>query len=145
MTVRPGVVLARLAHLGHVLVQLERLRALPSEARVSDPFYELAAERALHVAAEAIFDIGHHVLAGRGLPVPATYRDIVPALARAGVLPEALCERLEGMAGLRNILVHDYVSVDSKHVWAAIEDHLDDLRAVQAAFASLPELGRHGA
>lgn len=144
MTVRPGAILARLAHLGRILVQLERLRALSPEQRTSDPLHELAAERALHVAAEAIFDVGHHVLAGRNLPVPATYREIVPSLVKAGVFPPALGERLTGMAGLRNILVHDYVSVDAAQVWAAIEDHLDDLLAAQAAFASLPELGREG-
>jgi uncharacterized protein YutE (UPF0331/DUF86 family) len=46
----------------------------------------MAVERGIHVAAEVIFDIGHHVLAGRGLPVPAAYRDVVPALVQAGVL-----------------------------------------------------------
>lgn len=70
MTVRPAVILARLAHLAAVLDSLRRLRAMSGEERARDPLHRLAAERALHVAAEAIFDIGHHVLAGRGLPIP---------------------------------------------------------------------------
>ena len=142
MTVHPDVVLARLVHLGHVLVQLERLRAMTPAERSADPLVVLAAERALHVAAEAIFDIGHHLLAGRGLRVPSTYREVVPALAVAGALPSALAERLGGMAGMRNILVHDYVAVDTDQVWRAIDEHTGDLRAVHAAFAALPEIAR---
>lgn len=64
-----------------MLAALRRLRAMPKHQREADALHLLAAkglllaaERALHVAAEAIFDIGHHVLAGRGLPIPATYR-----------------------------------------------------------------------
>jgi uncharacterized protein YutE (UPF0331/DUF86 family) len=141
MTVRPAVVLARLAHLGGVLEQLERLRLMPVPQR-SDALVELAAERAVHVAIEAVLDVGHHVLAGRGHPIPQSYRDVVPALVKAHVFHEALGARLTGMAGMRNILVHDYVRVDPAQVWAVIEQHVDALRAAQAAFAALPELAR---
>jgi uncharacterized protein YutE (UPF0331/DUF86 family) len=140
MTVRPGVVLARLAHLAHVLAQLERLRSMSQVERLRDPLHELAAERAMHVAAEAIFDIGHHVLAGRSRPVPSTYRDIVPALVAEGILETSLGNRLSGMAGLRNILVHDYVDIDPARVWEAVDEHLEDLENVLKALSSLPEL-----
>jgi len=142
MTVRPEVVLARLAHLSRALAQLERLAALPRSQRASDVLYQLAAERALHIAAEAIFDIGHHVLAGRGLAVPARYRDVLPALARAGVVPPDVVERVEGLAGLRNLLVHDYVDVDVERLWELLEGRLADLRVIQDSLAMLPELGR---
>jgi uncharacterized protein YutE (UPF0331/DUF86 family) len=141
MTVRPAVVRARLAHLGFVLRQLERLRRLSPAERRSEPLHRMAVERGIHVAAEAIFDIGHHVLAGRGLPVPAAYRDVVPALVEAGVLGAPLGARLHGMAGLRNILVHDYVAIDEARVWQALDEHLEDLIAVQQALGALPELG----
>jgi len=141
VTVRPTVVLTRLAHLAFVLDQLERLRALHASG-VVDPIHDLGAERGLQVAAEAVFDIGHHVLAGRRHPVPATYREIVPALVRHGILPEALAPRFEGMAGLRNLLVHDYMRVDMTLVWRAVDEHLADLRSAHEALSALPELGR---
>lgn len=143
MTVRPAVVIGRLAHLGAVLSQLERLRDLAPEQR-RDALYELAAERGVHVVIEAILDVGHHVLAGRGLPVPATYRDVIPALVSNGVLAPELGARLDGMAGMRNILVHDYVDVDSSYVWAVIDQRLGDLRAAHAQLSALPELTRRG-
>jgi uncharacterized protein YutE (UPF0331/DUF86 family) len=140
MTVRKPVVMARLAHLGNVIRDLERLRALPSLARKTDSVANLALERAMQVAAEAVFDIGHHVLAGRGLDVPATYREVLPALARAGVIDAALLGRLEGLAGLRNILVHDYLTVESSRLWQLLDERHEDLRAIHAAFSVIPEM-----
>ena len=140
MTVRPEVVRERLAHLALVLKQLERLRAMSPEQRRSDPLIQLAAERALQVAAEVLFDVGHHVLAGRGTHVPAQYREIIPALGAAGALPLALAQRLDGLAGLRNIIVHDYVQVDAEILFRLIDERLDDLIEALAALSDLPEL-----
>ncbi len=58
MTVSKSVVVARLTHLGNVIRDLERLRALPRITRESDTIANLALERALQIAAEAVFDIG---------------------------------------------------------------------------------------
>ena len=140
MTVSKPVVVTRLTPLGNVIRDLERLRALPRIARETDPIAKLALERALQIAAEAIFDIGHHILAGRGLDVPATYREVLPALVRAGVIDTALLGRLEGLAGLRNILVHDYVVVELPRLWQLLDERLEDLRAIHAAFAAIPEI-----
>jgi uncharacterized protein YutE (UPF0331/DUF86 family) len=53
-----------------------RLTRLTREER-RDPIHLLALERALQLAAEVRFDIGHHVLAGRGQRVPAHCREVV--------------------------------------------------------------------
>jgi uncharacterized protein YutE (UPF0331/DUF86 family) len=140
MTVRPEVVRERLAHLALVLKQLERLRAMGPEERRADVLFQLAAERALQVAAEVLFDIGHHLLAGRGARVPAHYRDVLPALAAVQVLPAEVAQRLDGLAGLRNIIVHDYVQVDATILFRLIDERLDDLHQALAALLSLPEL-----
>jgi uncharacterized protein YutE (UPF0331/DUF86 family) len=140
MTVSKPVVVTRLTHLGNVIRDLERLRALPRLARETDAIANLALERALQIAAEAIFDIGHHILAGRGLSVPATYREVLPAIARAGVIDTTLLGRLEGLAGLRNILVHDYVAVEMPRLWQLLDERHEDLRAIHSAFAAIPEI-----
>ena len=117
---------------------------MSSAERVADPLHHLAAERAIQVAAEAIFDVGHHVLAGRSRPVPSAYRDIVPALVAEGIFDGALGGRLNGMAGMRNILVHDYVDIDPARIWQVIDHHLEDLRQALSLLSALPELTRRG-
>jgi uncharacterized protein YutE (UPF0331/DUF86 family) len=139
MTVRPEVILSRLAHFGFMLDQLERLRTRQPSPD-DEAIQLLALERALQVSAEALFDIGHHVLAGRGHVVPGKYREIVPALVAKGILPPSLAPRLEGMAGLRNILVHDYARIDEAILRRVVDEHLSDLREAHAALSALPEL-----
>lgn len=106
-------------------VVFHRLAALRTNARrlrvaldsgrqrfVADEDVYLKAERSLQLAIQAILDIGTHIIADEGLNRPAGYEDIVPELGRAAILPPVLVERLAGLAGLRNILVHDYLEVD---------------------------------
>lgn len=66
-------------------------------------------------------------------------------LVQAGVLDAQLGARLDGLAGLRNILVHDYVAIDESRVWQALDQHLGDLTAVHQALGALPELAAPGA
>jgi uncharacterized protein YutE (UPF0331/DUF86 family) len=55
--------------------------------------------------------------------------------ARSGVLPVELAERLAPSAGLRNILVHEYVEVDLAQVVRAAERARTDYREYVAAIA----------
>ena len=103
---------------------------------------QFALERALHLAADKIFDIGHHVLGGRRLAVPAQYRDVLPALAAAGVVGREHAARAEGLAGLRNLIVHDYADLDPERLWQLAETRLEDLHALHGELSLLPELGR---
>jgi uncharacterized protein YutE (UPF0331/DUF86 family) len=82
------------------------------------------------------------VLAGRGLVVPAQYRDILPALAAAGVIRREHAERAEGLAGLRNLIVHDYADIDPERLWQLADTRLGDLHALHEELSQLPELGR---
>lgn len=56
-------------------------------------------------------------------------------------LDKDLAARLGDAAGLRNILVHDYLELDDTVVWGAL-GHLDDLRRFAAfVLAKLDQAG----
>jgi uncharacterized protein YutE (UPF0331/DUF86 family) len=81
--------------------------------RVSkDPFLEAALCRYLHLAIECVLDIGESLIAGRGWVRPETNRDVFIRLSEKKVLPKQFAATFSGVAGLRNILVHDYLKVD---------------------------------
>ncbi|HEY2717319.1 MAG TPA: DUF86 domain-containing protein [Solirubrobacterales bacterium] len=131
MVDRPKVE-SRLERLRLLLDELEQIRAAGREAYDAELRQRLATQRALQLAIQACIDIAGHLLADSGEPIPPNYRALFPALTEQG-LDSALAERLATAAGLRDILVHDYLDIDEDVVWGSLE-HLDDLRGF-AAFA----------
>ena len=127
------VVFQRLAALRLNARRLQAVLADGRERFASDENLHLKAERCLQLAIQAILDIGTHIIADQGLNRPAGYEDIVPELGRAEVLPSDLVGRLSGVAGLRNILVHDYLAVDHGRMFDDLETGLGDFEAFARA------------
>ncbi len=117
---------ARVERLGPLLGELERIEAAGHDAYMADFRSRLAAGHAIQLAVQICIDIGAHLIAERGLETPSDYRGVFVSLGKAG-LDDGLASRLGDAAGMRNILVHDYLEVDDDEVWAAI-GRLDDLR-----------------
>ena len=134
------VVFQRLAALRLNARRLEGSLAEGRDRFLADENVQLIAERCLQLAIQAILDIGTHIIADQGLNRPAGYEDIVPELGRAGILPAVLVERLSGIAGLRNILVHDYLAVDHGRLFDDLTTGLGDLeefaRAIETFVSS---------
>ena len=105
------------------LRRLDVLRAHPSD----DPAWEWAVERGLQVAAQSVFDIGNHILSGGFGERPADYAAVPVALARHGVIGSGHEARLHGLAGFRNLLVHDYARIDPSRVKQALDERAGDL------------------
>ena len=59
----------------------------------------------------------------------ADYKEAILSLGKHGVLPTEFAERISKMSGFRNILVHEYLTVDPLKVHAALQDGLEDLKA----------------
>jgi uncharacterized protein YutE (UPF0331/DUF86 family) len=78
-------------------------------------------EHGLQLAIECILDIGNHLVAGEQLGSPQSYREIIEPLGARGILPHDFVARMRGMPGFRNILVHDYLAVDTSIVWDMLQ------------------------
>lgn len=119
------------------LQKLESFTTVARSAFVEEPEKHDLAERYLHLAVECALDIAHHIISDRGFEAPETYRDAFAILGRHGVIDPSLAGRLQGWAGLRNVLVHAYLDIDHGISWDAIQRDLGDLRAFAAAAAAL--------
>lgn len=124
MTLRPRVVRERLRKLREVLQNLEQVRQVPRKEFVASFEKYWLGERGLHLAAEAVFDIGNHLLAGHFNVHASDYEDVLTRLARQDVLSAGLRERLRGLGGFRNVLVHAYLEIDEGRVYDALQDRL---------------------
>ena len=106
MVLKPEAIRARLLKLEEIISRLERLAA------GADAPDDWAVERGLQLAAEVAFDVGNHILTGHFGVSAQDYEDILEQLAVQEVLPRGVRERLKGLGGFRNVLVHDYLRLD---------------------------------
>lgn len=122
----------RLSRLDEYVRILRELRTINREEFVSDYRAYGLAERYLHLSIECLLDVCNMIVSGLGLRKPARYQEVVEILAEGDVLSESLARRLAGVAGFRNILVHEYLNVDRDLVY----DYLHEGLAHLEAFAS---------
>lgn len=114
--------------------RLKELRTLANPSLIAeDLFQERFVEYTLQTAVQAALDTASHIVSEERLGEPATNRELFALLARAGHLDLELGERLQAMAGFRNVLVHGYDRVNLGIVRDVVENRLGDLDAFVAA------------
>lgn len=120
MVLRPDAIRQRLLKLEEVLARLQELGPLDPTSLRTNFRDAWSAERGLQLAAEAVFDIGNHILGAHFGVSARDYEDILQQLTDRGVIGAALHARLRGLGGFRNILVHGYLEIDADKVTGAL-------------------------
>lgn len=77
-------------------------------------------------AIEACVDVAQHICATQGWGPPADNGDAIRLLGDHGALAATLARSLRKAVGFRNVLVHDYITVNDEIVVARLKA-LDDL------------------
>jgi len=85
-----------------------------------------AIEHGLQLAIQVIMDIGNHILAAIGEYEIEDYTDIIDKLGEREVISPEFAEKIRGMAGFRNILIHEYTDVDISEVHEIVQNRLED-------------------
>lgn len=121
------LLLRKLADLEQYLDQVSEYRDITVERYRGDWKTQRIVERTLQMAIEVCVDVVNHVIADRGLRVPATYAEAFEVLGEAGLLDSAEQDAMIRMTKFRNVIVHDYARVDPAIVVRILRDHLEDL------------------
>ncbi len=100
---------------------------------LNDPLIHGSGERYLHLAAECALDIGSHIVADQKLGSPGTYREVFTKMGKAGILNADLTRQMEALAGLRNVLAHDYLQIDHAKTYEIIKKELSWIENYTAA------------
>lgn len=122
-----GVIYHKLTQLEHYTEQLEKHRHVTAIELEQDLDLAWTVEHGLQLSIQIVLDIGTHILSGEGIIVDE-YGDVFGELAKLGILPLEFVRDIAGMAGFRNILVHEYGKVDMERVAGVLQNHLDDFR-----------------
>ncbi|MEP9412581.1 MAG: DUF86 domain-containing protein [Candidatus Brocadia sp.] len=70
---------------------------------------------------QIVIDISCHLVSKYNLGNPATYSECIELLEKYKYIDKDLADRLLGMVGLRNILVHEYIIVDIDKLYGLLE------------------------
>jgi uncharacterized protein YutE (UPF0331/DUF86 family) len=111
---------AKLRRIDELIDQLDGLGAVDAARLAAEPVTALAVERILTLLVDLAFASNSHVavtILGR---TPDTYAESFTLAAEAGMIDEELAKALRPSAGMRNVLVHNYLDVDQERVAGAI-------------------------
>ena len=120
------VIAMRLQKLDGYLRSLRQMQVVPIDEYLDDDNVQTIVERKLQLAIQVCMDIGNYLIGQLGLPVPDEQENVFAVLGREGVIERDLARRMVGMVRFRNILVHDYLEIDSYIVYRNLKDELED-------------------
>jgi len=127
----------RLLNLEKYLSILSTLQKYDFDDFKANPLVYGSSERFLHLAIEALMDIGNHIVSDMNLGTVNWLSDI-PALLRAhGYLDDRQMDVFVKMIGFRNTLVQEYIEIDLVIVYDILRNHLEEIRDLMKVFGRL--------
>lgn len=129
MMVDAELVREKLLQLEEYINDLAEYQDLNLEKLTNDKILFRYLERTLHLAVEAVLDIGSHIISDERLGNPKFNSQIIEILAENNIIKENVSNYIE-MAKFRNIIVHDYAEIDPEILLMIIKENLEDLKAI---------------
>lgn len=111
---------AKLRRMRELLDQLADLGPVDAKRLAVQPLLALAVERILTLLVDLAFASNSHVAVARLGRAPDTYAESFALAAEAGMIDGGLAALLRPSVGMRNVLVHNYLTVDQERVAAAV-------------------------
>lgn len=118
----------KLGELENYILTLESVRRYSLKELRENREKVWSIEHGLQLAVQIVVDIGNHILAALGEQEIEDYVDVIDRLGERDIIPAKFAQNIRGMAGFRNILVHEYAAVDLKKVYHILQNRLGDFR-----------------
>ncbi|MCI3923914.1 DUF86 domain-containing protein [Paenibacillus sp. TRM 82003] len=121
------------ARLRFIPVITDTLRAVVREQGTAPIVLHFAQERALHLAIEAVTDVGSLLIDAFMMRDASGYEDIVDILRVEGVLPDDVADGLRSLVALRRPLTQAYMDLER----TSLRDDLEPIAALLERFPPL--------
>ncbi len=118
----------KLARLNMYLEKLRPILKKSLKAYKADFYLKSSAERMIQLIVECAIDINNHVVVESNNRPPEDYGASFLQAADTGLISRGLAEKLKGSAGMRNVLVHEYMDIDDEKVHKALPMALKDYK-----------------
>ena len=118
----------KLGELENYILTLEGLRIYSITELQTNREKFWSVEHGLQLSVQLVIDMGNHILAAIGEQEIEDYVDVIDKLGEREIIPSDFAQTIRGMAGFRNILIHEYATVDTQKVYHVLHNQLDDFR-----------------
>lgn len=92
---------------------------------------QLQGERVFEVLSQIILDVCTHIVSNSPIGVPQTYSDCISKLTELGVLPSDQKRKFISLIKMRNLIVHQYGTIDYEILYKALEGIQQDFAYLQ--------------
>jgi uncharacterized protein YutE (UPF0331/DUF86 family) len=113
----------RLDELNERLARLEPFKKKQLLDFEEDAYLRDIVERNLEIAIQCCIDISHRIISIEKAQKPRDYYEAIIRMGELGVIPFEFARKLAPIAGFRNILVHEYLSVN----WDEVHKQLGEI------------------
>ena len=124
------IIYDRLREIEENVSLLEEFLSLSFNAFAGDPKIYKLAERCLELSIQCILDISHHLIVENNWSRPRSNQEAIITLGEKKVLPVSFAKKISPLAGLRNLLVHEYIKIDTALMFRQLQK-LDDFRVFE--------------
>ncbi len=119
---------SKLIQLENNIAELERFaHSYSVDDLKSDTTKQWALRYGFLESIQIIIDVSCHIVVHQNLGNANTYADCITLLRKFNYINASHEKALKGMAGLRNLLVHEYVIIDIEKLYEMLQ-HLDDFK-----------------
>lgn len=80
----------------------------------------------LQLSIQGCIDLDSHIISDEGWTVPDTLAGLFDILAKHKIISEESNEKLKRMVGFRNIVIHEYGTIDLNKVHSILEEDIKD-------------------
>ena len=80
----------------------------------------------LQISIQMIIDIGNHILASLRENQVEEYVEIIDRLGEKEIIPKEFAKKIRPMAGLRNLLVHEYGIIEVEKIYKILQNNIMD-------------------
>jgi len=121
-------IIIKIGNLRQYLEYLNQLsKEIESEEEYEGDFHLIGnTERYIQLSIQCVIDICQLLAVEESIKMVEENKEIVSLLKGKGIITEDTANKLTGMVGMRNLLVHEYGEIDNKIIYKVLKNNIND-------------------